>query len=159
MRSSIYYDQIQLEWTGAGDHGTQDYRSYERRHRLIIPDKNILELSSDPHFRGDGTKLNPEELLIASVSSCHMLWYLHLCADAGIVVKEYSDFPKGRLSLKDDGSGVLDDIELNIHIALTPESDRELALTLHSRANQMCFIANALKFKVRHLVTIGESAR
>ena len=86
-----------LEWTGNKGEGTKNYRSYERSHRISTAVTNqVIEGSSDPAFLGDKTKYNPEELFVASLASCHMLWYLHLCASNNIVVLEYTDEPLGK---------------------------------------------------------------
>src|SRR6516165_2762020 len=93
-------------WTGNLGSGTSSYRAYSRNFEITGPEKQIvLPASSDPAFRGEASRYNPEELLVASVSSCHMLWYLHLCADAGISVTEYSDEPVGTMIETEDGSG------------------------------------------------------
>ena len=80
-----------MRWTGNTGQGTRDYRGYERAHEYSVEGKPVIPGSSDPNFRGDRTRYNPEELLVMSLSSCHMLWYLHLCADSKIVVVEYVD--------------------------------------------------------------------
>lgn len=84
-----------IKWTGNNGTGTSGYRDYERSHDIIIEDKTIIKGSSDPSFRGDKTKHNPEDMLVSSVSTCHMLWYLHLYSEAGVVVVEYIDNVKG----------------------------------------------------------------
>lgn len=86
---------LTINWKGNNGKGTKDYKSYERSFEVSTEGKEIIKGSSDPSFNGDKTKYNPEELLLASISSCHMLWYLHLCADEGIVVTEYSDIAEG----------------------------------------------------------------
>jgi organic hydroperoxide reductase OsmC/OhrA len=83
--------QVQVLWTGNTGQGTDNYKSYERSHKITVEGKPAILGSSDPAFRGDKSKHNPEELLLASLSSCHMLWYLHLCAEASIVVTDYFD--------------------------------------------------------------------
>ena len=95
---------LELAWTGNTGRGTADYRAYERRHEIRAAGKPSIAGSSDPHFRGDRLRWNPEELLLASLSACHQLWYLHLCADAGVTVVAYEDHPEGRM-LEGDGSG------------------------------------------------------
>ncbi len=87
--------QIRTTWTGNRGAGTSDYRGYERAHEFSAPGKPVIAGSSDPAFRGDATRYNPEELLVAALSACHMLWYLHLCAESGIVVTEYVDEARG----------------------------------------------------------------
>src|SRR5689334_22650546 len=87
--------RVTVEWTGNSGRGTADYRAYERAHEIRGSGKPPIPASSDPHFRGDPARWNPEELLVASLSACHELWYLHLCADAGIVVTAYRDEAEG----------------------------------------------------------------
>ncbi|HET9100956.1 MAG TPA: OsmC family protein, partial [Acidobacteriaceae bacterium] len=105
--------------------------------------------SSDPAFRGDRQRYNPEELLVASLSSCHMLWYLHLCAENSIVVVAYEDAPRGTLELADDGSGAFISVELRPTVTITAESDAVRAKELHHQAHRNCFIANSVNFPVR----------
>jgi len=85
MKGEHHY-KTTIRWTGNKGQGTADYRSYERSHTAFIDGKQDILCSSDPAFRGDKTKHNPEELFLVSIASCHMLWYLHLCAEAGVVV-------------------------------------------------------------------------
>jgi organic hydroperoxide reductase OsmC/OhrA len=92
----------QLEWVGANGKGTADYKAYSRNHIITGNGKPPIPCSSDPVFRGDGTRYNPEELLVASLSGCHMLWYLHLCADAGVVVTNYVDNASGTMEESPD---------------------------------------------------------
>ena len=96
---------VEVRWTGNTGEGTASYKTYDRSHEISVPGKPIIPGSSDPAFRGDPTRYNPEELLVASLSTCHMLWYLHLCADANIVVTEYRDDPIGIMTQTKDGGG------------------------------------------------------
>jgi len=82
MSKMLNYE-ISLTWTGNKGQGTSDYTIYERSYSLGGKGKPLIAGSSDPKFRGDETKWNPEEMLLASIASCHMLWYLHFCADNG----------------------------------------------------------------------------
>lgn len=110
--------------------------------------------SADPVFQGDGSKYNPEDLFLASLSACHKLWYLHLCADAGIIVTDYIDNVEGTLEIGDDGIGKFTDVLLNIKVRITDYSKKDQAIELHNEANRKCFIANSTNFKVRHNVQI-----
>mgnify|MGYP002777653382 CR=1 FL=1 len=143
-----------LRWTGNSGTGTSGYRAYERAHVLSAPDKPEIPGSSDPAFRGDSTRYNPEELLVASLSSCHMLWYLHLCAEAGVVVTAYEDRATGTMTETADGGGRFTEVILHPVVTVTQEAMRAQAEALHHRANQLCFIANSCNFPVRHEVTI-----
>src|SRR6185437_1735743 len=101
--SREHHYSTSIKWTGDQGTGTSGYKDYERNHAITAGDKEVIQASSDPAFRGDGSKYNPEELLVASLSSCHMLWYLHLCADAGVVVVDYTDDAKGTMEEVDTG--------------------------------------------------------
>ena len=90
--------QTTVEWTGNHGTGTSGYRAYGREHVIWSGNKPEIPGSSDPAFLGDPSRWNPEELLLASVSACHKLWYLHLCADAGIAVLAYVDQAEGTMT-------------------------------------------------------------
>jgi organic hydroperoxide reductase OsmC/OhrA len=139
-----------VNWTGNKGEGTNGYKSYQRSHEIIIEGKEIIKSSSDPAFLGDGTKHNPEELLLASISSCHMLWYLHLCSDAGIVVTNYIDNAKGIMEETTNDGGKFTSVTLYPTITLKNIEQQEQANALHTKANELCFIANSLNFKVGH---------
>lgn len=141
---------VQVEWTGNQGSGTTSYRSYARSHTIAAPGKPSIAGSSDPSFRGDPTRWNPEALLVASLSACHQLWYLHLCADAGIVVNAYRDEPVGIMLEQPDGAGQFESVTLHPHAVLAPGSDATKALALHDDAARMCFIARSVSFTVCH---------
>lgn len=147
------YD-VTLEWTGNLGRGTADYRAYARNYTCHAKDKPVIEGSADPHFRGDPACWNPEELLVASLSACHQLWYLHLCADAGVVVLGYRDSAHGRMIEHADGSGEFTRVTLRPVVTIALESDAQLARSLHARAAQHCFIARSMAFPVEHVVEI-----
>tara|TARA_R110002012_G_scaffold157293_3_gene318457 strand:+ start:747 stop:1220 length:474 start_codon:yes stop_codon:yes gene_type:complete len=145
-----------INWTGNLGTGTENYKTYKRDYSINIDGKTEGILgSSDPSFLGDATKYNPEELLLASVSSCHMLWYLHLCASNNIVVSSYKDLATGIMEEIENGSGKFTSIELNPKIRISTKADLKLAELLHEKANSMCFIANSLNFKVTHKAIIS----
>ena len=104
--------------------------------------------SSDPNFRGDATRYNPEELLVMSLSSCHMLWYLHLCAEAKIVVTAYVDEAVGTMVEVKETGGHFTDVVLRPVVTLQAGSDAALAASLHDRAHHLCFVANSVNFPV-----------
>lgn len=139
-----------ITWTGNTGAGTADYRSYRRDHLIESAGKPPLPGSSDPAFRGDPARYNPEELLVASLSACHMLWYLHLCAVNGIVVTAYDDRAAGVMHERTDGSGYFTEVTLAPRVEITPESDRERAMALHDDAHRLCFVASSVNFPVRH---------
>ncbi|SMD33053.1 Organic hydroperoxide reductase OsmC/OhrA [Reichenbachiella faecimaris] len=148
--AKIHNYSSQLTWTGNRGEGTKDYKAYDRSYRIQVDGKPLLEGSSDPAFMGDASKYNPEELFLFSLSSCHMLWYLHLCAVASIVVTDYQDEAIGEMKEEEDGSGAFTEIILKPKVTITDPSKRQLALQLHHKANQMCFIANSCKCAVKH---------
>ncbi len=141
---------VKVEWTGNTGKGTSEYRGYERSHKISADNKQDILCSSDPVFHGDKTKYNPEELFVASLSSCHMLWYLHLCADAGVVVVDYKDNPVGILTEAPDGSGHFTEVTLYPAVTVKDKSMIEKANKLHNKANEFCFIANSCNFKINH---------
>ncbi len=147
--------QTNLVWTGNLGDGTKTYRGYSRAHEILVAGKPIIVGSSDPHFRGDKSRYNPEEMLVASLSACHMLSYLHMCADAGIVVTDYKDDATGRMIETADGGGHFVEVTLKPQVTISSESDVELANTLHHKAHELCFIANSVNFPVRADATIS----
>lgn len=141
---------LSLKWTGNKGEGTSAYRSYERSHTLYSENKPDILCSSDPVFLGDKTKYNPEEFLVAAISSCHMLSYLHLCADNGVIVLDYTDNPSGTMIESPDGSGHFTEVTLRPVIIVKEKEMIQIANKLHERANELCFIANSCNFKVYH---------
>lgn len=143
--------KVTLEWTGNKGSGTFDYRSYGRNHKIDIENKpDSLLGSSDPNFRGDSTRYNPEELFMSSISACHMLWYLHLCSVNGVIVTEYQDIATGVLEEDADGSGRFKSVTLHPTILVSESTMIDKAKELHHDANKMCFIANSLNISVGH---------
>lgn len=149
MNKEHFYS-LTIKWTGNKGQGTSGYLSYERSHSILIDGKQEILASSDPAFRGDKTKHNPEELLLASIASCHMLWFLHLCSDNGIIVMDYLDNPKGTMMEVQNGSGKFTEVTLNPEVTIKDESDLDKLTDLHRKANQLCFIANSVNFPVKH---------
>lgn len=146
-------------WTGNRSTGTSGYAEYDREHLISIPGKTDILASSDPVYRGDASRHNPEELLVAALSSCHMLWYLHLCADAGIRVTAYSDAARGSMELAPDGGGQFVEVILHPQVVITADSDPERATALHERAHHLCFIARSVRFPVRCVPDIQVDSR
>lgn len=137
-----------LHWKAHDGEGTTNYRSYRRDFTISYGDKSVIDGSSDPAFRGDASRYNPEELLVASLSSCHLLWYLHLCATNGIVVTEYRDDASGEMRENADGSGEFVKVVLRPKVTLREGSDEAKAHELHHRAHELCFIARSVNFPV-----------
>lgn len=143
--------KTKLKWTGNSGMGTSDYKSYGRNHRIAGPDKgSVIPGSADPHFRGDGSRYNPEDLLLASLSACHMLSYLHLCAVNGVVVTAYEDDASGVMLENPDGSGEFKEVMLRPKVTINAASDAAKAMELHEAAGKLCFIARSVNFPVGH---------
>ncbi len=149
-----HYYKATINWTGNRGEGTSGYRTYDRAHTITVQNKAPIQASSDPAFMGDATRYNPEELLLASLSSCHMLWYLHLCADNGIIVMDYKDDASGIMEEAATGSGKFTEVTLHPLVKIKDASMLEKAKDLHSEANQKCFIANSCNFPVKHEVQV-----
>ncbi|WP_129716128.1 OsmC family protein [Pedobacter sp. SYP-B3415] len=149
MSKSHHY-AASLTWTGNRGSGTMDYRSYDRDYTISIQGKPEILGSSDPQFLGNKQRHNPEELLVVSLSSCHMLWYLHLCAKNGIVVIDYRDHATGEMEETADGGGRFTAVTLHPEVIISDPSKKEQAQALHAEANKLCFIANSCNFPVKH---------
>jgi len=142
---------VTVKWTGNTGSGTSNYRSYDRRHEISTgTPKPAIPGSSDPAFRGDPARWNPEELLVASLSACHKLWYLHLCSISEVVVVDYVDHAEGFMEEADDGSGHFQRVVLRPEVTITENSDMAKARDLHVAAHAKCFIANSVNFPVEH---------
>ncbi|WP_343539241.1 OsmC family protein [Sphingobacterium thalpophilum] len=148
--SKKHHYKLNLIWTGNLGSGTSSYNAYSRDHEINAEGKPVLLSSSDPSFRGNKSRYNPEELLVASLSSCHMLWYLHLCSVNGVVVIDYVEEATGTMQETAEGSGAFTEVSLNPVVTVANEDMIELAQSLHSKANELCFIANSCNFPVYH---------
>jgi organic hydroperoxide reductase OsmC/OhrA len=143
----------QLIWTGAAQGAVKDYASYSRESVVRIDGKLDLVGSSDPLFRGDPKLHNPEDLLVAALSACHMLTYLAICARKGIGVVAYEDEASGTMTLG-GGGGHFSEVVLRPKVTLTAGSDVKRAEALHADAHRDCFIASSVNFPVRHEATV-----
>ncbi len=150
MADRTHRYEIALEWTGDRGSGTSRYDAYERAHVLSAPGKPDIPGSSDASFRGDPARWNPEELLLASLSACHQLWYLHLCAANKVTVVAYRDRPWGEMSEHADGSGEFVRVVLRPEVTIAAGSDLEKAQHLHHQASSLCFVARSMNFPVQH---------
>lgn len=149
MSGTEHVFEIRCAWTGNRGSGTSDYRAYGREHEITAAGKTAaLPGSSAAQFRGDATRYNPEELLIGALSGCHMLWFLHLCADAGIAVTAYADDARGGMTIEPSGAGRFRWVELRPRVELAEESRRPELDAIHHRAHEMCFIARSVNFPV-----------
>jgi len=140
--------QVLVEWTGDRGTGTSDYRAYGRDHTVSAGAKPPIAGSSDPAFRGDAARWNPEELLLAAVSACHKLWYLHLCAVNGITVRAYRDQATGTMVEDAATGGRFTGAVLHPRVTIGPNDDSALAVRLHHDAHAKCFVANSVNFPI-----------
>ncbi len=147
--AKLHHYTAAVRWTGNLGTGTSSYKDYSRNHEISAPGKPVIPGSSDPAFRGDPARYNPEEMLVASLSTCHMLWYLHLCAVNKVVVLDYQDNAVGIMEEAVDGGGRFLEVTLQPLITVSAESDLETAKHLHHEAHEKCFIANSVNFPVR----------
>ncbi|MBV8842160.1 MAG: OsmC family protein [Bryobacterales bacterium] len=153
--------KITTTWTGNLGTGTSSYRAYGRNHEHTGAGKyGALLGSADPHFRGDAARYNPEELLVAALSACHLLSYLHVCADHGIVVTQYRDEAEGEMATHADGSGEFTRVVLRPHVTISDAGRRAAADALHAQAHKLCFIARSVNFPVEHeaVIEVGATA-
>jgi organic hydroperoxide reductase OsmC/OhrA len=146
--------RLSVVWTGNRGPGTTGYRDFDRAHEIRARGKPTIAGSADPAFRGAQDRWNPEELLIASLSECHMLWYLHLAAAAGVVVTAYRDEPVGTMVM-DGTTGAFSEVVLHPQVILADPSMAERAQALHADAHAYCFIARSVNFPVRHQPVIS----
>jgi organic hydroperoxide reductase OsmC/OhrA len=154
--STVHSYHVRTTWTGNRGEGTAGYRGYDRDHEVTAGQDGDaarpepIAGSSDPSFRGDPARWNPEQLLTASLSQCHMLWYLHLCAVAGVVVTGYTDEAQGSMLEAADGGGRFTEVVLRPRVTVSSPDVIEKAVSLHEQASQKCFIVNSVNFPVRH---------
>ncbi|MGD0298632.1 MAG: OsmC family protein [Bryobacteraceae bacterium] len=154
--SRIHHYQTTTTWTGNLGTGTSQYKTYSRNHEITGAKKAAaIQGSSDPLFRGDPARYNPEDLLVGSLSACHMLWVLHLCAAAGIVVTDYSDEAAGEMVEHPDGSGEFTLVTLHPRMTITDGSRLEEARAIHQKAHEFCFVARSVNFRVEHEPTVS----
>jgi len=149
--------EISTRWTGNSGSGTSAYRAYSRNYEITAAKKRApIPGSSDPTFRGDPTRYNPEELLLGALSACHMLWVLHLCADAGIVVTEYVDDAEGQMVEHPGGSGEFTRAVLRPKIRITDIARAKDVAAIQHRAHELCAMARSVNFEVACEPEIGE---
>ena len=149
---------VTVEWTGNRGTGTSGYRAYGRQHTISAGTKPAIPGSSDTAFQGNAERWNPEDLLVASASACHKLWYLHLCSDAGIAVLRYLDNAQGTM-LDSPQRGSFTRIVLRPQVVIRDGDDRDLAQRLHHAAHEKCYIANSVNFPIICEPTIETAAR
>ena len=145
-----------VAWTGNRGAGTASYRGYDRTWSIATPGKPPVACSNDPRLGGDPALHNPEDLLVASLSACHMLWYLHLASTAGIVVVEYRDDPLGHGESTPDGAGRFVGATLRPRITVRKGADLVRAEVIHHEIGKVCFITRSVAFPVRYEATYLE---
>lgn len=148
--NKLHHYKSTINWLGNRGTGTSGYKDYDRNHTISMDGKVTIPGSSDPAFRGDKSRYSPEDLLVSSLSTCHMLWYLHLCSANGVVVTEYVDDVTGTMRENDDGSGEFVEVTLHPKVVVSNDSMIDKANALHHEANKMCFIARSVNFPVHH---------
>ena len=141
--------KLTAEWTGNKGDGTKNVRTYDRSHTISIPGKPDLFLTTDNPAVGDKSKLNPEDLLVSALSSCHMLSYLYLCSLEGVVITSYLDNATGIMIENESGGGKFKEVTLNPIVSVTEVSMVEKAIALHHKAHEICYIANSVNFEVK----------
>ncbi len=146
--------RLTVEWTGNLGTGTAGQRSYSRNHEISADGRTTITGSSDPAFRGDVTRWNPEQLFVASVSQCHLLWYLSLAAAAGIVVTAYVDHATGKMLEEGSGAGQFASMTLSPTVTISDSAKLGQAYDLHAQVGAYCFIARSVNFALHHHPTI-----
>lgn len=145
-----------IAWTGDRGEGTRRYRGYDRTWRIVTPGQAAVECSNDPMLGGDPAKPNPEELLLSSLAACHMLWFLHLANEAGLVIHGYEDAPVGKGETGARGEGRFAGAVLRPKITLERGGDLAKADALHQKVHDFCFIARSVNFPIRYEATYVE---
>jgi organic hydroperoxide reductase OsmC/OhrA len=148
MLEKEHHYPVTVTWTGNTGAGTASYTSYLKDQEIVVDGKPVIPGSADPAFRGDASRYNAEDLLVVSLSQCHLLWYLSTSAKRGVVVTGYVDHAEGTMEMNRDGSGQFTQVVLRPEITLAPGSDVEKADSLHHIAHEMCFIARSVNFPV-----------
>lgn len=148
MSNKNHTYNVNVIWTGNTGEGTIRPNAYSKNHEVRIDGKHVIEASSDPAFAGDPSRHNPEELLVAALSQCHMLWFLSRCAKHGVVVTAYEDAAVGTMSEHADGGGEFTNVTLRPSITLASEADPILLERLHEESHHLCFIARSVNFPV-----------
>lgn len=148
MGDRTHHYEVKLVWTGGGAESVP-FRRHDRSYDLLAPGKPTIPGSADAAFRGKASRWNPEDLLVASLSACHHLWYMGLCAAAGLAVIAYEDAADGTMQVEaEGGAGQFVRVTLRPRITLASGSDTEKALALHAIAHEKCFIARSVNFPV-----------
>jgi len=158
MKNGEHHYQARLVWDGNRGEGTKTYASYGREYRVVVDSKPELQGSADPVFRGDAMRWNPEDLFLASISSCHLLTYLALCARNGVQVLEYEDRAEGLMKEDGKGGGRFEEVVLRPRVVVAGADQVDRALELHTRAHELCFIANSCSVPIHHQAEVRSGA-
>jgi organic hydroperoxide reductase OsmC/OhrA len=142
--------KAKLNWDSISKEATTDSKRYIKTHQIVIDGKEILNVSAAKAFKGDPSLYNPEDLLLSSVVSCHMMSYLYVCTQNGIDVVSYQDNAEGTLEVLENGSGRFIEIRLFPKVIIKQQEKIAEALRLHTKANELCFIANSCNFPIVH---------
>lgn len=157
MNAKKHEYEVEVLWTGTHT-GKASYTAYSRKHELSSGQAPIIPGTADPAFRGDPDRWNPEQLQVAALSQCHMLWYLNLATAAGVIVTSYEDHAAGIMTQEPSGEGQFESVTLRPRVRITGDSDFDIALQIHSKVPELCFIARSVNFPVMHqpVITVGE---
>ena len=142
-----------INWNSNQNQEQSGRKFYSKTHQIKIEGKRVLDVSAAKAFKGDPELCNPEDLLLSSLVSCHMMSYLYVCSQNGIEVVEYSDNAEATLEVSQDGSGRFTEVRLYPKVTIASPDKIQQALDLHTKANQLCFIANSCNFPVLHSAT------
>lgn len=148
MRTRDHHYRVTVRWTGNLGSGTSGYGAYSRNHEIQGEGKAPIAGSSDPVFRGDADRYNPEELFVASLAACHKLWFLHLCADAGVIVTAYEDEAEGWMQDTVGGGGRFVRVRLRPRARIAGAWEAATIRELHRSAHEKCFLASSVNFPV-----------
>lgn len=157
MKISEHHYLVRVKWTGNRGAGTSTYRAYNRDHEVSSEGVPVILGSADPTFHGSPERWNPEQLLLAALSQCHMLSYLHMAVKNGVIVTAYEDAAEGSMRLNPDGSGEFTSVTLKPRVTITDSAAKHTAQSIHTDAAAACFIGRSVNFPVLHepVVTVG----
>jgi organic hydroperoxide reductase OsmC/OhrA len=144
-----HHYSVDVAWLGNRGTGTSGYRAYGRQSAVTAAGKHPIDASADRTFHGDADRWNPEELLLAALSECHMLSFLHVAVQHGVVVTDYTDSATGTMVQEGDG-GHFTSAVLRPVVTVSAPVDDELFTRMHHEAAGKCFIANSVNFPVTH---------
>ena len=145
--------KAKLNWNSIPKEVITNTKRYTKTHQIAIDGKEILNVSAAKAFKGDPNLYNPEDLLLSSVVSCHMMSYLYVCSQNDITVVSYQDNAEGTLEVLENGSGRFVEIRLNPSVIIKEKEKIAQALSLHTKASELCFIANSCNFPILHFAS------